>query len=102
MSGFSSYLTRRFRVNIVSLLAGYLITGLQIRWCFHLILITLGKIFSRHIEIFFSFFPENRIWHFMQIGSNGDNLHEVSDPSFLGKIRKISPIICLLYLHIGW
>ena len=24
----------------------------------------------------------NRIWHFMQIVSLGDNLHEVSDPIF--------------------
>ena len=29
---------------------------------------TLGKIFSRgHIEIVFLFFPENTIWHYMQI-----------------------------------
>ena len=35
-----------------------------------LTLSTLGKIFSRrHFEIFFLFFPENRIWHFMQIVS---------------------------------
>ena len=27
---------------------------------------------------FFVFFPENRIWHFMQIVSIGDNLHEMS------------------------
>ena len=32
-----------------------------------LTLSTLGKIFSRrHFDIFFLFFPENRIWHFMQ------------------------------------
>ena len=36
----------------------------------NLTLSTLGKIFSRrHFEIFFLFFPENRIWHFMQIVS---------------------------------
>ena len=35
-----------------------------------LTLSTLGKIFSRqHFEIFFLFFPENRIWHFMQMVS---------------------------------
>ena len=28
-------------------------------------------------------FPENKIWHFMQIVSNGDNLHEMSKPVFL-------------------
>ena len=43
----------------------------------------LGKNFSRQqFEIFFLFFLENRIWHFMQIVSLGDNLHEVSDPIF--------------------
>ena len=26
------------------------------------------------------FFPENRFCHFMQIVSNGDNLHEISNP----------------------
>ena len=32
--------------------------------------------------IFFLFSPENRIWHFMQIVSIGDNLHEMSKPVF--------------------
>ena len=42
---------------------------------------TLGKIFSsRYFEIFFLFFPENRVWHFMQVVSIGDNLHEMSQP----------------------
>ena len=51
-----------------------------------LTLSTLGKIFSRrHFEIFFLFFPENRIWHFMQIVSLGDNLHEMSNPVFWEK-----------------
>ena len=30
-------------------------------------------------------FPENRIWHFLQIG---DNLHEMSDPDFWEKNNK--------------
>ena len=30
------------------------------------------------LMIFFIFFPENRTWHFMQIVSTGDNLHEMS------------------------
>ena len=56
---------------------------------------TLGKIFSRrHIEIFFLFFQENRFRHFMQIVSSGDNLHEMPNPIFWGKIRTIS--ICHL------
>ena len=31
---------------------------------------------------FFKFFPENRLWPFMQIISSGDNLHEMSMPIF--------------------
>ena len=43
----------------------------------------LGKNFSRqHFEVVFLLFLENRFWHFMQIVSLGDNLHEVSDPIF--------------------
>ena len=34
------------------------------------------------IHVFFLFFLENRIWHFMQIVSLGDNLHEVLDLFF--------------------
>ena len=37
------------------------------------------------LMIFFLFFPENRIWHFMQIVSVGDNLHEMSNPVFWEK-----------------
>ena len=32
---------------------------------------------------------ENRIWHFMQIVSLGDNLHEMSNPVFWEKLEKI-------------
>ena len=43
-------------------------------------IISLRKNFSSwHFEIFFL---ENRIWHFMQIISLGDNLHDVSDPMY--------------------
>ena len=35
--------------------------------------------------LFFLYFPENRIWHFMQIVSLGDNLHEMSNPVFWEK-----------------
>ena len=37
------------------------------------------------LMIFFLFFPENRIRHFMQIVSLGDNLHEMSNPVFWEK-----------------
>ena len=40
------------------------------------------------------FFPEVRIWHFMQIVSNGNNLHEMSKPVFWKKIKKT--LICHL------
>ena len=46
--------------------------------------------------IFFLFFPENRIWHFMQIclhlfsfKKNGDSLHKMSNPVFWGKYFKL-------------
>ena len=38
----------------------------------------------------FLFFPEYRIWQFMQIVSNGDYLHEMSNPVFWEKIREIN------------
>ena len=68
-----------------------------------LTLSTLGKIFSRrHFEIFFLFFSENRIWHFMQIVSLGDNLHEMSNPVFWEKIRKITSFCRLLKMPREW
>ena len=40
-----------------------------------------------NLVIFFLFFPENSIWHFMQIVSIGDNLHECQT-LFSGKNTK--------------
>ena len=37
------------------------------------------------LVVFFLFFPENRIWYFMQIVSPGDILHEMSKPVFWEK-----------------
>ena len=37
------------------------------------------------IKVFLFFFPENRFWHFMQIVSHGDSLHEMSKPVFWEK-----------------
>ena len=34
------------------------------------------------LVIFFLCLLDNRIWHFMQIVSLGDNMHEASDPIF--------------------
>ena len=42
----------------------------------------MGKFSRCQTHIFSFFFLENRILHFMQIFSLGDNLHEVSDPIF--------------------
>ena len=58
---------------------------------------TLGKIFSRkHTEIYFLFFPDHKIWHFMQIVSNiGDNLHKMSNAIFWEKWEKYHQfVIC--------
>ena len=40
------------------------------------------------LMIFFLISPGNRIWHFIQIVSIGDNLHEMSNPVFLDKNKK--------------
>ena len=55
----------------------------------------LGKSFSKQrFRYFVLFFPENRLWLFMQIVSLGDNLHEISKP-VLGKNKKtIVFVIC--------
>ena len=73
-------------------------------------LCNLGKIFSRrHTEIFFLFFPENRIWHFMQTVSKKTGFDisckfspyeticiKCQNPVSWGKNKKISPICRLL------
>ena len=40
------------------------------------------------LVIFFFISPENRIWHFMQIVSAGDYLHEMSNPVSWKKYEK--------------
>ena len=47
-------------------------------------------IFPRKKDL--TFHAKCQIRHFMQIISIGENLHEISNHIFLGKIRKISPI----------
>ena len=51
---------------------------------------SLGNFSRWHIWSYLSvlFSPENRLWHFMQIVSEGDNLHEVSMPIFWEKWKK--------------
>ena len=43
------------------------------------------KLFSRRYFEIFSYFPENRNRHFMQIVSNRDNLQKISNHVFLEK-----------------
>ena len=52
----------------------------------------LGNNSADHIlkYFFFSFFSENRVWHFMQIVSCTDNLHENIKHCFLEKKKKPS------------
>ena len=57
----------------------------------------MGKTQEKTDDIFFSFFPENRILHFMQIVSCGDNLHELSNPvSRKNKIFSSSHLLQIL------
>ena len=43
---------------------------------------TLSMLGKKNYTEIFLFFPENRIQHFMQIVSLGDNLHEIAKPTF--------------------
>ena len=50
---------------------------------------SLGLFSRRQIgDIFFIFFQENMLWHFMQIVFEGDNLLEMSKPFFLWEKKK--------------
>ena len=54
----------------------------------------VSKNFSRwHSEIIF-FSLENTFWHFVQIVSNGDNLHEISNPVFWKNITNLLSVEC--------
>ena len=47
--------------------------------------IVLANSADNKLIIFFLIFPENRIRHFMQIVSIGDNVYEISKPVFWEK-----------------
>ena len=49
--------------------------------------------------LFFLFLQENRIWYFMQNVSNGDNLHEMSNPVFWENRENILKCRLLKILH---
>ena len=57
----------------------------------------LLKILPRVLSVKISlFFPENRIWHFMQTISNKHNLHEMQNLVLWEEIRKLSSICHIL------
>ena len=57
---------------------------------------SLGKFSRWQIDdMFFLYIPENSFWHFMQIVSIGDNLHEISNPVSRENKKDISKC-CLL------
>ena len=73
--------------------AGLGFHSLHIHWCFAL----LVKFSAGNILKYFSYFPENRIWHFMQsVSIQQRQFTWFFKTCFLGKIRKISPICRLL------
>ena len=51
------------------------------------------------LTIFFLLFPQNRIWQFMQIVTNGNNLHEMSKPFFWENKKNISKYRLLKISH---
>ena len=64
---------------------------------------------SAYVKLIFflivSFFsPENMIWHFMQMVSQGDSLHAMSNPIFWKKNRKafLTVIAEIFTQHVNW
>ena len=55
----------------------------------HIFFLTFTALWANSAEdelmILFLFFPVNRIRHFMQIVSNGENVHEMSNPVYKEK-----------------
>ena len=51
---------------------------------------------DENLMIFMLFPPENKLWHFMQTVSLGDNLHEMSKHIFYQKKKKKSISKCHL------
>ena len=74
----------------------------NMKWLSSILLCMLGKkCCIWQFEIFFLFFPEIRLWHFMQIVSKGDNLHEMSKPTFWEKYCQF--VICwICQEHAKW
>ena len=82
MVKFSIHLNRRVFIMVL-LMAWRLALGRRARAGFTSLVCQI-KIPADNIlnKIFFLFFPENWLRHFMQIVSSGDNLHEMPKPIF--------------------
>ena len=67
----------------------------------HLRIIMLGKNSTDNIlKYFILFFPESKIWCFMQSVFLGNNLHEMSNPIFWKKKEKnISNLLSAEFAH---
>ena len=50
----------------------------------------MANLTDNKLMIFLLFSTENKIWHFVQIVSSGDNLHEVSKPVILEECFNMS------------
>ena len=53
-------------------------SGRSIQSLVKIIILCIQNSMDNKLTIFFLFFRENRLWHFMHIVSSGDNLHEMS------------------------
>ena len=70
---------------------------------YELVIPTLTMLWANSADaklmVFFLFFLENRIWHFMQIVSWGDNLHEASNSVFWKNKKKYLKCHLLKFLR---
>ena len=82
-SGWNTFLKICQSVNIQMLLLKVLLNMMGL-----IFTILLANSADNNLMIFFLFFLENKICHFMQIISIGDNLHEISKPVFWEKLTK--------------
>ena len=46
------------------------------------------RLIQQMTNLWYFISPENKTWHFMQIVSSGDNLHEMSNPVFWENKKK--------------
>ena len=93
LSGFMCFIQQKLECSFLPVDRKLL--SAEVFWSFYNLDHSLGNFRRQYIWRYFLIFPANRIWHFMQTVSIGDNLHEMSNPVSWEKIRKlfISPNI---------